>query len=571
VVYTGGEYPSAVLTADFNGDGNLDLATANRDEWDSAVSVLLGIGDGSFQAARNYEALKYPESIAVGDFNDDGKLDLVTGHSADYPDHSGYISVLLGNGDGGFQLQSIQSTGGSRVWSLAVGDFDADGKLDVAATGSTHYYGVWTDVAVLLGHGDGSFVARSVYGIPGGYAPSLVAGDFNRDGKDDLAWAEGRAVGVRLSNGDGTFATTSQLDSGGHDRLSVADINGDDNPDLVATGTLWREASVLLGNGQGAFQAPQIYAAEYPDFTAVGDFNGDGSLDVLVGDNLLPGSGDDAGTLPAGGGPQTFGDFNGDGRWDIAEVALFGGNAVLVRLNDGSWDGPPDPLPPPLPSLSINDVPVVEGNTGTVAATFTVALSVASTQAITVAYATANNTATAGSDYAAASGTVTIPAGQTSKTFTVAVKGDRLAEPTETYAVNLSSPTNATIADGLAIGTILDNEPRISIGDVSKKEGKKNQSTQFTFTVTLSAAYDQPVTLSYKTANGTATTGAGDYLAKTGTLTFAPGETSKTITIEVKGDGKREANEAFYLDMFALSSNALFNKNRGVGMILNDD
>jgi hypothetical protein len=117
----------------------------------------------------------------------------------------------------------------------------------------------------------------------------------------------------------------------------------------------------------------------------------------------------------------------------------------------------------------------------------------------------------------------------------------------------------------------VDDEPRISISDVTRAEGKKGQTTLFTFTVTLSAAYDQAVTMSFRTVNGTAKTSNGDYIAKAGTLTFAPGETTTTITIEVKGDSKREANETFYLDLFGLSTNALFTKNRGLGTILNDD
>ena len=151
------------------------------------------------------------------------------------------------------------------------------------------------------------------------------------------------------------------------------------------------------------------------------------------------------------------------------------------------------------------------------------------------------------------------------------VNGDRLGEPNETFVVNLSSPTNATIADGQGQGTVVDDEPRISIGDVTKAEGKKNQTTTFTFTVTLSAAYDQAVTMSYRTVDGTAKTSDKDYVATTGTLTFAPGETTKTITIEVKGDSKREANEYFYLDLFGNSINSLFTKGRGIGTILNDD
>ncbi len=223
------------------------------------------------------------------------------------------------------------------------------------------------------------------------------------------------------------------------------------------------------------------------------------------------------------------------------------------------------------PTMTIGDVTVTEGNTGTRAASFTVTLSTAYSQPVSVAYATANGTAAAGSDYQSASGTLTFAPGEMSKTITILVNGDRLAEPNETFFINLSSPTNATIADGQAVGTIVDDEPRISIGDVSKAEGRKGQTTFFTFTVTLSAAYDQAVTMSFRTANGTATTGNGDYVAKTGTLTFAPGETTKTITVEVKGDSKREANEYFYLDLFGNSGNSLFTKNRGLGTILNDD
>ena len=106
---------------------------------------------------------------------------------------------------------------------------------------------------------------------------------------------------------------------------------------------------------------------------------------------------------------------------------------------------------------------------------------------------------------------------------------------------------------------------------MTKTEGKKGQKTLFTFTVTLSAAYDQAVTVSFRTVNGTATTSNGDYISKTGTLSFLPGETTKTITIEVKGDSKREGNEYFFVDLFGNSSDSLFTKSRGTGTILNDD
>jgi len=200
-----------------------------------------------------------------------------------------------------------------------------------------------------------------------------------------------------------------------------------------------------------------------------------------------------------------------------------------------------------------------------------VTLAAPSDEPVTVAYATGNGTATAGSDYQPASGTLAFAPGEISKTITVFVNGDRLGEPNETFAVNLSNPTNATIADGQGLGTIVDDEPRVSVSDFTKAEGRKGQTPLFTFTVTLSVAYDQPVTMSFRTVDGTAKTSNNDYVAKSGTLTFAPGETTKTITIEVKGDSKREADETFYLDLFGLSSTAMFTKNRGVGTILNDD
>jgi hypothetical protein len=257
-----------------------------------------------------------------------------------------------------------------------------------------------------------------------------------------------------------------------------------------------------------------------------------------------------------------------DGRPDFAIYKAYYENdfsysfPVEVYLNVGPASS--------TPNLRVHDATVTEGNAGAVSATFTVSLSVAGSEAITVDYATADGTAT-GSDYQAASGTLTFAPGETTKTVTVLVNGDRVGEPNETFVVNLSNPTNATISDGQGVGTIVDDEPRVSITDVTKAEGRKGKTTLFTFTVTLSAAYDQPVTMSFRTANGTATTSNSDYAARTGTLTFAPGETTKTVTIEVKGDSKKEADETFYLDLFGLSSNALFTKNRGVGTVLNDD
>jgi probable HAF family extracellular repeat protein len=226
--------------------------------------------------------------------------------------------------------------------------------------------------------------------------------------------------------------------------------------------------------------------------------------------------------------------------------------------------------PVTIPTVSISDVSVSEGNSGTGSAVFTVTRAGPLDQLASVVFTTADGSATAGSDYLSVAGTLTFKPGQDILTVSVPHIGDRLAESNETFTVNLSESTNVFITDAQGLGTIIDDEPRISISDVSRLEGSRGQTTLFVFTVTLSAAYDQPVTMSYRTVNGSAQAGS-DYLTASGTLTFNPGETQTTITIVVNGDNKRESDETFYVDLFGNSGNSLFTKNRGIGTILNDD
>ncbi len=223
-----------------------------------------------------------------------------------------------------------------------------------------------------------------------------------------------------------------------------------------------------------------------------------------------------------------------------------------------------------LPTLSINDVTVTEGNAGTVNATFTVTLSAASGQEVKVNYETANGTALQPADYTPITGTLTFAPGETTKTITVAVKGDTLDEANETFNINLATPLNATIADGVGVGTITDDDasPTLSINDVTVTEGNAG-TVNATFTVTLSAASGQEVKVNYETANGTALQPA-DYTPSTGTLTFAPGETTKTITVAVKGDTVDEANEAFNVNL-ATPVNATIADGVGIGTITDDD
>lgn len=220
--------------------------------------------------------------------------------------------------------------------------------------------------------------------------------------------------------------------------------------------------------------------------------------------------------------------------------------------------------------ITIGDVMLEEGNSGTTNFVFPINLSAAMSQPVTVNYATAAGSATSGSDYQAASGTLTIPAGQTSGTITVLVNGDEVGEPHETFFVNLSNPTNGAIARGQAVGTILDDEPQISIVGLSATEGNSG-TKEFTFVVTLSVASPHAsVTVDYATASNTATTADDDYTAASGTLTFAPGETSKTITVLVNGDQRVEFDE-FFLVNLSNPTNAQLSNSQAWGTILSDD
>ena len=223
-----------------------------------------------------------------------------------------------------------------------------------------------------------------------------------------------------------------------------------------------------------------------------------------------------------------------------------------------------------LPTLSIADSAVTEGNGGAVNATFTVTLSNPLNDAVTVDYATADGSATAGSDYTAASGTLTFAAGSTSQTVTVPVLGDTVVEADETFTVTLSNPSaNAALGTATAIGTILNDDfPVLTITGVSVTEGN-SATTDAIFTVTASPAPIDPITVTFASADGTAVAGS-DYIATSGSLTFNPGVTSQTITVAVIGETVVEADETFDV---ALSNpvNATLGTASATGTILNDD
>ena len=223
-----------------------------------------------------------------------------------------------------------------------------------------------------------------------------------------------------------------------------------------------------------------------------------------------------------------------------------------------------------VPSLSITDVSVTEGNAGTVTATLTVSASTSSSQTMTVNYATANGTASSGTDYVAASGTLTFTAGVTSRPINLTVNGDTLSEAVETVMVNLSTAVNASIADAQGVASINDDDPvpSIAISDRTVTEGNAGTVTA-AFTLTLSAASGQAVSVAYATADGTATAGS-DYVAAGGTATFSAGTTTMTINVTVNGDATLEVDETFVVNLSA-PVNAAIADGQAVGTIVNDE
>ena len=344
--FSAGALPAAVAVGDFNGDGKLDMAVANPGPSSQNVSILLGKGDGTFQAAVNYSlgsGSPEPAALAVGDFNGDGKLDLAVADTG-----SNTISVLLGNGDGTFR-PPIKYVSGSEPASIAVGDFNGDGKLDLAVANVSS-----NSVTVLLGNGDGTFQnAITVYYSAGSTPFSVAAGDFNRDGRLDLAVANtgSNNISVLLGNGDGTFKPAINYLAGSTPAsIAVGDLNGDGKLDLAVANAGSNNVSVLLGNGDGTFKPVINYAAgSGPGSVAVGDFNGDGKLDLVVANSaanggtpsvgLLLGHGDGtfqtAVDYTAGVQPQwlAVGDFNRDGRLDIAVADAANGSSSVFVLS----------------------------------------------------------------------------------------------------------------------------------------------------------------------------------------------------------------------------------------------
>ena len=338
--YPAGTTPYSVAVGDFNADGRSDLAVANQ--LSDNVSILMGNANGTFHPAMNYAVGSAPFSVAVGDFNADGRPDLAVANF-----NSNKVSILQGNANGTFQT-AINYAVGTSPLSIAVGDFNADGRPDLAVANFTS-----NTVSILLGNANGTFQVAVNYAA-GSRPYSVVVGDFNADGRPDLAVANfsSNTVSILLGNGNGTFQAAVTYAVGSSPvSVAVGDFNANGSPDLAVANFNSANVSILLGNGNGTFQGAVNYTVGGgPRSVAVDDFNADGRPDLAVasgnnGSILLANAN---GTLQAvvnyaaGSGPFSIavGDFNADGRPDLA-VANANSNNVSVFLNTGSGFPPP--------------------------------------------------------------------------------------------------------------------------------------------------------------------------------------------------------------------------------------
>jgi hypothetical protein len=377
----GGISPIEVHVGDFNGDGKADIVAAascgsggnggagilNCPASGNAAVVYLSNGDGTFQPGMPSGTISGLRSIAVGDFNGDGKLDIAAGSdclsSSDCS--SGAMVILLGNGDGTFTTGATYPLNGilSQANTIAIGDLNNDGKLDIV-TGIACYNIAVNGcsvgaIEVFLGNGDGTFQTPQTSLTAGNNAIPVLVGDFNRDGKPDVAATPGTTLAFFPGNGDGTLGTPSStpLPYGGQ-AITIGDFNSDGNLDVAVGGYFF--AMVAFGNGDGTFQTPATYNLNnnFADSIVAADMNGDGKPDLIVGGGqgyspsntvtLLVNDGvggfskDSTFFLgSSGNGPASVGaaDFNGDGKTDILLASQSGGSDGTLSLLLGNGDG----------------------------------------------------------------------------------------------------------------------------------------------------------------------------------------------------------------------------------------
>ena len=560
----------------------LSLSSPFNDSFSATVSTV----DGSAVAGVDYGSVYYTYSFAPGETSKQISIPIYgdTDYEADESfslkivDHNW---VQVADGIGAATITNDDSNGGGGGGgggdgpTLSIGDVSvSEGNsltksatftitLSEPQTGPVFFDAATADGTALAGSDYVSKTSTSLR-IPSGATSKTfsvsVRGDTPAEPDESFVVNLSNAVGATIADGQGVGTITNDDGGGGGSTpsLSIGDVS-------ISEGNSGAKTATFTVSLSGAAAGAVTYNIATADGSATAGSD-------YVGSSLSGQS------IAAGQTSKTFSvTINGDTAVEADEsFAVNVSSVVGATVADGAAVGTiTNDDAAATPSLSIGDVSISEGNSGTKTATFTVSLSAASASIVSFDVASANGTATAGSDFVALSLVgQQIAAGQTSKAVSVTINGDTTVESDETFAVNVSNVSGATVADGSATGTITNDDsaggPTLSINDVTISEGN-SLTKSATFTITLSQAQSAPVFVTVATANGTATSGS-DYVAKTTTgLRIPIGQTSKTFVVTINGDTTSEPDETFTVNLSNATGGPSIGDGQGVGTITNDD
>ncbi|NJD05914.1 MAG: HYR domain-containing protein [Methylococcaceae bacterium] len=472
-------------------------------------------------------------------------------------------------------LQDLGTLGGNDSQGNAINNAgQITGWSDVAGDTGFHAFrwqaGQFTDLET-LGGSFGEGLSINSAGSVAGY--STLPGDGIQHA---ALWKPGEPIRDLGSLG-GKFSIAYSV-NGNHQVVGSSTTAGDLNRHAyVWNGSLLEDLNSLIPDGSNIILTEARGISENGFITGAGKVGAELHAFLLTPDRVAPALTCPANITTTGGQPAAIGQATASDNLDPAPVITsnqpasfpLGETPVTWTATDAAGNRASCVQRVRLPALRINDVAKAEGNSGTTPYTFTVSLLTPAMGTVTVDWATADSSALAGTDYSAAAGTLSFAPGQTSQTVTVNAIGDTILEANETFTVNLSGAAGAAIADGQGVGTLLNDEgPLLRINDVAKAEGNAG-ITPYTFTVSLSPASAAPVTVNWATANASALANS-DYSAASGSLSFAPGQTSQTVTVNGIGDTVLEGNEAFVVNLSAATGATIFDS-QGVGTLLNDE